>query len=272
MVDYLIEPAFILPWWLWAIIGGLLILWGQKATGKSGKILMGIGVIIVLISLLGTLFVALAEAPPRDRLENRPLDFDYIIALDSSIFNFPNFATDDDPADARQMDVNDNTKTVILNVTIDDSANTVVPDSWGLSVTMRRIDAGWKEAGVSVGATCLVMQSNSEFPKVLNNNSLAQDLVAKDTNFIYQVAWEDFADNPAIGKTNMGAIGELGPGESDIFTWAVYLWEANLQSNIPAQTLTWNTDIVMSADAIGTTAQGTWTDSFSFGALFSFQL
>jgi hypothetical protein len=272
-MDFLIEPAWILPWWLWMLIGGGLWYWKKGATSKGGKGLKFAGVIIVLVSFLALLFAAIGgDLGPGDRLENRPLDFDYIIALDSGIYEFTAFSSDGDEADATQMDVDDNTKTVVLDVVIDDSANTITPDSWGLTITVRRIDAGWTEAGTYVQATFMAKQSNAEFPKVLNNNSLAQDIVAKDTNFVYQVAWEDFADQADIGDTNGGALGQLNPGGSDSFTWCAYIWEADLQSNIPAQVITWGTDIVMSAEAIGESAEGSWSDSFAFTALFTFQL
>ena len=271
-MDYLTEPAlYTIPWWGFLVVGLLLAGWKWKATSKGGKGLKLIGVAVVLVSFIAVMFAAIGTPQP-DGLDNRPLDFDYIIALDVTAYDYPNFASDGDTATANQIDVDDKTKTIVLNVTIDDTANTIVPDGWEICINVRRIDDGWTEAGVPVVATVMFRMTNENLPQVLNNNSMAQNIIAKDTNFVDQIAWQDFADVADIGDTNIGAVGDLAPGESDTVQWGAYLWEANLGANIAIQTITWSTGIEITAQATGESAQGSWSDTFDFTSQFYFQL
>lgn len=218
----------------------------------------GLGQGVKWFSVIGSLvvvalFVVMALWTPPVVEENKPT-YDLTIT-EVACYDFGDWATDGDCATGTaEISLNDQTKKVTVNVELNASADTTVPDSFAIKFLFRRTDEGWREEGVTV-ATAIVAQivGDIESWKLENTTEAGKYyfLVNKNTDGVRAIGWSDFSDNTIVGEKNGGSMGTLAPGASDYAIFTLYFSESALpdwENNQGVVVKTWDASFTFTSE------------------------
>lgn len=241
------------------------------ATTNLGTGVKWFSVVGALITV--AMFVILALYVPVVTPENKPT-YDLTIS-ETTCYDFADWATDGDCATGTsEMSLNDATKKITVNVELNGTGDTSVPDSLGIKFLFRRTDEGWREEGVTVAtAVTGAVTPNIDDWKLENTTEAGKFyyIVNYNTDGVRAIGWTDFSDNTIVGEKNSGTMGTLAPGGSDHAIFTLYFSETALpdwENNQGVVTKTWDMTFTFTSEGytiatVDLTLSLKWLETYS---------
>lgn len=243
------------PYWLWIVVVGLIVvLIGWKGLTetrqKNGAYVVGVAMILIALALgplLGLLMVTEPAGGAPCPLTGNPTTtpctpvYEIQTIAEASLYNFPDFSTDNDVATgSTEIVIDNNLKEITIEIVLDNSANSVAPDSWAITATVRRRDIGYLSAGNLVAGTVSASWSftNADTKGWTYLNGTTINVVEWNSQQIPQYTWEDFsAGVVGVGVYDAATIGTLAPGASDTADFNMYFNEDTLLTDLGGNAL-----------------------------------
>ncbi len=153
---------------------------------------------------------------------------------EGSCFDFPDFSTDGNCATGNaEIAINSDSLIVALDIVGASDANTLTPDSWAVDFTLRCTASCDFEEGGAAFTTPWHARIIGLGDWVIAGNTTTIEIMEKNTDGTWQIAWTDTGSSTIVGFENAGAVASFGDSDSGTFTLTMYMNENGLPKGIP---------------------------------------